>query len=103
MGLTEIACAVMSALVLLLYACSLAFALRTLWSRLQTGEQDRISLRETGEPDTRESARLFLILLAVVVLSRVLQYLIGHMMVYGLEHTVPLVAERRAALSGHCG
>lgn len=85
MGLTEIVCAVMSALVLLLYACCLAFALRTLWSRLQTGEQDRSRLRETGEPDTRARARLFLILLAVVVLSRVLQYLIGHVMVYGLD------------------
>lgn len=75
-------------IVLGLYCWCLILALRMLRSRFPRSPglpapEDAV----IGKLDRNESARLFFILLAVVVASRMLQYLLGHIMAFGPDLT----------------
>ncbi|MFZ5973896.1 MAG: hypothetical protein ACOYU3_00615, partial [Bacillota bacterium] len=83
MALFDVARTVLCAGVLGLYCWCLVLALRMLFSRFRGGGELAIPEGAGGRLDRKSSIRLFFILLAIVFISRMLQYLLGHIMAFG--------------------
>ena len=83
MAETDVLRVLLCAGVLGMYCYCLITAVRMLYARV-TGSRGPAAV-PAADADRRSDLRLFLVLLAVVVLSRMLQYLIGHVMAYGLD------------------